>query len=313
MIKWPIIVALKKALPDHRLIWLAGSRRSVFNGALAPLAAGVIDEVRDVAGIGVNWREILAPPPQGTFATVIATEAKLRSAVLLKRIRHDVFISPALNFLLSDRKPGAGRSYPAAVFEQILCLATLAAGRELEVDADSAINVGEMNSRLARELLPGGKTYVGFAPGSAGERKRWPLARYVELAQAQASRGRTPVFLLGPEEADMQGDIGEAVSGALFPEQSVAAGKNGGPLLTIALAARLAVGVANDAGGGHLLAAGGRPLVTLFGRTSEHKFKPPYGQRIAITAREFGGTEMDLIPVARVSEAVDAVLEGASR
>ena len=69
---------------------------------------------------------------------------------------------------------------------------------------------------------------------------------------------------------------------------------------------------ANDAGGGHLLAAGGRPLVTLFGRTSEDKFKPPYGTRIAISAREYGGTDMSLIPVQRVTTAIDAVLAGAA-
>ena len=107
----------------------------------------------------------------------------------------------------------------------------------------------------------------------------------------------------------MLGDLGQAVPGALFPEQSPIAGGDEGALLSIALAQRISLGVANDAGGGHLLAAGGRPLVSLFGRTSEHKFKPPYGPRIAITAREYGGTDMALIPVARVAAAVDSILE----
>ena len=74
--------------------------------------------------------------------------------------------------------------------------------------------------------------------------------------------------------------------------------------------AAIALGVANDAGGGHLLGAGGRPLITLFGRTSAHKFKPPYCKQIAITAQEFGGTEMELIPVSRVALAIEAVIGG---
>jgi len=307
LIKWPIIVALKNALPEHRLLWVAGLRKSVFKGPLAALAAGVIDEVRDLAGFGVSWRELMRPPPQGNFNIVIATEPKLRSAVLLKRLQHEIFISPALNFRMSDRKPVRGYSYPNSTYEQMHCLATLAAGRELEVD--TVIRVGEENMRRARQLLPEGPTYIGFAPGSAGLYKRWPVSCYIELANEQARRGRTPVFFLGPEEASMLGDLGQAVPDALFPEQSPIAGGDEGALLSIALAQRISLGVANDAGGGHLLAAGGRPLVSLFGRTSEHKFKPPYGPRIAITAREYGGTDMALIPVARVAAAVDSILE----
>ena len=71
--------------------------------------------------------------------------------------------------------------------------------------------------------------------------------------------------------------------------------------------------MANDAGGGHLLAAGGRPLITLFGRTSEHKFKPPYGEQIAITAQAYGGTDMALIPVARVAAEIETVIGRAQR
>lgn len=311
LIKWPIIVALKNALAGYRLVWLAGLRASVFNGALAPLAAGVIDEVRDRAGVGASWGELLRPPPPGKFTIVIATEPKIRSAVLLKRIRHEVFISPAWNFRLSDRKPAADTPYPASAFEQMRCLATLAAGRELEVEP--AIRVGDENSRLAAELLSETGAYIGFAPGSGGPRKRWPLTCYIELANAQTQLGRTAVFFLGPQETSLQGDIAAAVPGALFPEQSPQANGRGGPLLSIALARRISLGVANDAGGGHLLAAGGRPLVTLFGRTSADKFKSPYGPRIAITARDYGGTDMALIPVARVAEAIEAALQADKR
>jgi ADP-heptose:LPS heptosyltransferase len=308
LIKWPIIVALKNALAEYRLVWLAGLRTSVFKGPLAPLAAGVIDEVWDLAGVGVSWSEFLRSPLPGRFDIVIATEPKIRSALLLRRIRHEVFISPALNFRLSDRRPAPARPYPDSVFEQMRCLATLAAGRELEVD--TALRVGDENAKLARELLPGERCYVGFAPGSAGRHKRWPVARFIELAQVQARLGRTPVFFLGPQEASMYRDIAAAVPSALFPEQSAPAAGRGGPLLGIALAQRIRLGVANDAGGGHLLAAGGRPLITLFGRTSERKFKPPYGRRIAITAGEYGGTDMALIPIVRVVQAIDDILQG---
>lgn len=292
-------------------MWLAGLRKSVFSGALAALAAGVIDEVQDCAGAGVSWGELLRPPLPGKFAILISTEPKIRNAILLRRIAHEVFISPAANFRFSDRKPSPGTQFPNSTFDQMRCLVNLAAGRELAVAR--AIAVGEKNTTMARELLPDGNTYIGFAPGSSGPRKRWPLPRYIEVASGQVERGRIPVFFLGPDELSMQGELRHALPQALFPEQTALATTRQSALLSIALAARIELGVANDAGGGHLLAAGGRPLITLFGRTSEHKFKPPYGEQIAITAQAYGGTDMALIPVARVATEIETVIGRAQR
>ncbi|MFT4560713.1 MAG: ADP-heptose:LPS heptosyltransferase [Gammaproteobacteria bacterium] len=299
-------MALKHALPDHRLVWVAGLRTSVFNGALARLAANVIDDVVECANLGVSWRELSKPPRFGHSDIVLATEPKVRSAILLKRISHRLFISPAAKFRFSDRRPLPGVGYPDSVFEQLRTLGELAAGRELEINP--IIDVGEANERLAAQLLPGGKQYLGLAPGSAGESKRWPLRRYIELAKIHCTNGLTPVFFLGPEEISMHEEIARALPQALFPEQTAGSRSAGGALLSIALAQRIALGVANDAGGGHLLAAGCRPLVTLFGHTSEHKFKPPYGRRFAINARDYGGTDMSLIPVDRVAAEVTSVL-----
>lgn len=295
---------MKRAAPESRIVWVAGLRRSVFAGALAALARGVIDEVHELAGYGVRWSEILRRPPPGAFSTIIATEPKLRAAVLLRRIEHGVFISPAINFLYSDRRPAM--PYPQSAYDQFRCLATLAVGRELDID--TRIDVGEENRSLAARLLPGPSAYIGFAPGSAGARKRWPLERFIELARRQREHRRVPVFFLGPGEASLKPEIESAVPDALFPEQAPGAAPKADALFVIALAERIAAGVANDAGGGHLLAAGRRPLISLFGHTSEHKFKPPYGERIAISAREYGGADIARIPVARVAAALDELL-----
>ena len=305
LIKWPVIVALKRALPDHHLVWMAGLRDSVFNGALAPLARGVIDTTIQRGEIGVRWRELWRAPPVDRLDIVLATESKLRNAILLKRLSPEIFISPALGFALSDRRPPAGTPYPKSIFAQMRLLASLAAGRELDISTH--IDVGKDNRQLASRLLPAGPVYVGFAPGSAGRRKRWPLARYLELAECQIDRQRTPVFFLGPEERELYATIERAIPAAICPEQAPTAAARG-PLLSIALAERLAVAVANDSGGGHLLAAGGKPLISLFAHTDPEKFKPPYGKRIAICAREYGGTDIGLIPVSRVAAAIESEL-----
>jgi ADP-heptose:LPS heptosyltransferase len=279
----------------------------VFKGALSTLAANVIDEVVECANLGVSWRELLNSPRFGHYDIVVATEPKVRNALLLKRISHRLFISPAANFRFSDRQPHADTPYPDSVYEQLRCLAELAAGRKLQINP--VIDVGAANERLAKQLLPDGKRYLGLAPGSAGESKRWPLRCYIDLAKAHGSNGLTPVFFLGPEEISMYEEIARALPQALFPEQVAGSRNLGGALLSIALAQRITVGVANDAGGGHLLAAGCRPLITLFGHTSEQKFKPPYGRRIAINARDYGGTDMALIPVDRVAVEINLLLQ----
>jgi ADP-heptose:LPS heptosyltransferase len=183
---------------------------------------------------------------------------------------------------------------------------SLAAGRPITVER--RIAVPEDCVTAAAEYLPAGPCYVGIAPGSGGASKRWPLSRFIEVAAEQSRRGRVPVFFLGPQERAWRGELQEAVPGALFPEYDARGAPRAGALLTIALARQLAVGLANDSGGGHLLAAGGQPMVSLYGHTDERKFAPPYGPRTAIRAKDHGGAEMKRIPVQSVLDAIDEQL-----
>ncbi len=305
LLKLPAILAFKRARPDTRLVWITARRGSVFQGPLAPLVRGVIDEVHAVTGIGTRWQELLFPRLRARFDCIVATEQKLRNTLALKRVPHRILISPAAGFLLSNRKPAAG-TYGVSVHAQFTTLLSLAADVALEPEARIALPAPEL--ALASELLPAGAAYIGFVPGAGGVSKRWPLARFVALARACAARGLVPVFFLGPDEREWIRELREALPSALFPEYAANADSLGGPLLTMALATRLAVGVANDAGGGHLLAAGGQPLISLFGHTDPAKFQPPYGQRTAIRARDYGGPEMSRIPVDAVLAAIDARL-----
>ena len=96
--------------------------------------------------------------------------------------------------------------------------------------------------------------------------------------------------------------IHTAIPSAVFPlsgEQS--------PCLTMALAGRLAAAVANDSGGGHLIAAGGSPMVSLLRSDSVRKKFIPFAPKVAaLTPEDFGGSKMGDIPL----EAVEAALKG---
>jgi ADP-heptose:LPS heptosyltransferase len=80
------------------------------------------------------------------------------------------------------------------------------------------------------------------------------------------------------------------------------------PLLTMALAQRLAAAISNDSGTGHLLAAAGCPMVSLFGPTRAAKFAPAARRLEIVEAQGFGGEAMTAIPLAAVAAAIERLL-----
>jgi ADP-heptose:LPS heptosyltransferase len=155
----------------------------------------------------------------------------------------------------------------------------------------------------AAQLLPPGPTYIGLSPGAGNKHtgKCWPLEGFVALARNQVERGRTPVFLLGPEEREWVAPLRAAVPEARFPEQE----GDGGPCLLAALGERLAVAVANCSGAGHLLAAGGAPMVSLYGPTRPEKYAPFARALICLKAQDYGSEQIAAIPLAAVLAAVE--------
>ncbi len=145
---------------------------------------------------------------------------------------------------------------------------------------------------------------MAIAPGAGDRRKCWPLDRFIALGR----RFETPVVLLGPDEAEWHDDLKTALPAARFPFQATRLGAD--PALSLAVARRLRAAVANDAGMGHLLAAGDCPLVSLFGPTPAGKFAPFAEKLTVIEAQAFGGDEMAAIPLEAVAAAVDRHLGG---
>ncbi len=309
LIKLPFVRALRAAYPEARITWLAGKSRTVYADALAPLVAGLIDEVIAEAGIGGHWRELLGRPlPDRAFDLVIDTQRRLLTTLIVRRIRHGAFISGAAGFGFSDRRPARPYRKPAAMIRQMLDLIEAATGRPAPAAPPLALDPGLRAE--ARRLLPDGTgDYVGLAPGAGGRHKRWPLERFVAVAEHQVQHRRRPVFLIGPDEAEMAPAVRAALPEAALPLQAAAAaGLTVTPMLTIALAERLAAAVANDAGTGHMLAAADCPLVSLFGPTSPAKFAPTAARLTVIAAEDFGGRTMDAIPVGAVNRALERML-----
>jgi ADP-heptose:LPS heptosyltransferase len=304
--KLPFVRALRAAWPSARITWIT-TRRTVYAGKLQPVMDGLIDEFRQDSGIGQSPAGVILPLPwRERFSVIIDTQTTLWRTLTLRRLPHGLFISPAANFRLSDRKPAPGRVRPPHMVDRLNELLALASGH---VPASKAeLRLPEDLTAKAEAALPPGPDYIGLAPGAGKRFKCWPLERFIAVAAAQAERGRVPVFILGPDELDWLAPIREAIPSALFPEQDTALWGDGfTPLRTIALARRFTAALANDSGVSHMFGAADTPLITLFGPTPSEKFQPKVTRGGVITAQEFGGESMTDIPVQSVIERLDQV------
>lgn len=304
VLKLPVIRALRTAFPDHHITWMAGEGSSVFASSLKPLVEDCLDEVVEHAGIGAQLTDLLSSRLSKIyFDTIIDTQQSVKTALILRRIAHRSFVSAAARGWLSNG-PLAPRSRgPQAVQHRIRGLIQRAVGRE--VSLVHSLPIPARYHASASQLLPEGPLYVGLAPGAGARKKCWPLDRFIALAQAQMRLHRVPVFFIGPQELDWVGTLRAAVPSALFPELMPAAREHAGPLLAIALAARLHLAVSNDSGIGHLLAAGECRLIRLFGPTDSRKFTSPTRPCVILEARHYGGREMQCIPYEAVAEALE--------
>ncbi len=307
LIKLPFIAGLRAAFPKARITWCAAKGTTVYDGPLKRVVAGYIDEIVKDGVTGAGALDVLPwvkPFGGRAFDLVIDTQENLRRSLVARRAANGAFVSAAMQARKGD--------WPPAVVDRmarLLSLATDGQGslRPLALTEAEAISA-------AKALLPSGPAYVGLAPGAGGQEKRWPLENYLELARAQAAAGRTPVFFFGPDEAADAAIARSEVPGALFPEADRTDGYANvkGPLLAIALAGRLRAAVANDAGPGHMLAAGGAPLLSLqLNRRKAVKFKPA-ARRLEMLCAEDYGEGMAALPPQAVQDALDALIAGDS-
>jgi ADP-heptose:LPS heptosyltransferase len=149
---------------------------------------------------------------------------------------------------------------------------------------------GELPAELA------GRNFVVLVPGSSPHRpaKRWPAARYGELARRLAELGYVPVMVGTKEERGLAAEIASAC-----PEAVDLVGRTDLAKLA-ALVANTRLTVGNDTGVCHLAATSGSPVVVLFSAESDPALCAPRGDAVQILA------------VADLNElGVDAVLAGA--
>ncbi|GJL84811.1 MAG: hypothetical protein DHS20C02_05860 [Micavibrio sp.] len=292
----PFIAALKKALPDLHLTWLC-ERNSVYTGVLSELAEPLIDEIIELAPQTLTWSGGRSVTNCRKFDSVIDTQRRVKRTLLLKHIAHKRFISSAARYLFSSARPHKKHH---RLIDNMFEWGRMATGLELEPQPITLPD--EKWNKEATVLLPPGRDYVGFVPGAGQVHKKWKLENFITLAQHCVSKRKVPVFFLGPMESELKDRLRAELPKALIPDLC-------SPYLTIALGRRLKAAVANDSGGGHLIAAGNAPMVTLFRSNGvRRKFLPTAPHVIALTPEDFDVSSMEKIPQEAVTKALEEIL-----
>lgn len=124
--------------------------------------------------------------------------------------------------------------------------------------------------------------YVLLLPGAAPHRpeKRWPLDRFVALAEHIAAAGLTPVVIGGRAERE----FGAAIAAAVPRARDLTGQTEFGDIVALGRGARRAIG--NDTGPMHLAVVGGAPATVLYSAASDPALTAPRGRDVVILRRD---------------------------
>ena len=240
---------LRYNFPDSKITWLAGQGKTEYSHSLKTIINQLLDEVVDNIKIGLNpiLELIKTCPIDSKYDVIIDTQTVVLPTLILKKIKHDIFLSASAKWLFSDLKPKDLSLKNYSLNDRLHTFIKLINNNKIKYDKNDIV-LENKYTHLANKLLPKGPTYVGIAPGAGDKSKIWPLDNFIKLAQKQVENNRIPVLFLGPEENDLLDIIQKEVPKALFPEWTDEAIESGikGPILVIALAQQIHVAIAND-------------------------------------------------------------------
>lgn len=252
----PALRALRRALPDHRLV-LATS------GWLAPVV-----ELIDAVDALVPAEGLAAPLPFDPGAVDVAVNLHgggPESAAIVDALGARLTVRHAL------RRGEAGPRWTEALHERVRWTRLTGA---FGMPGDPAA------VRIARpaEASPAPGAAV-LHVGAAFRSRAWPVDRFAAVARALVARGAEVVFSGSEGERDRALEVAALAD---LPASRVLAGRTSLPGF-VALLADAGLVVTADTGAGHVASAYRTPSVVLFGPVGPERWGPPPGPHIALT------------------------------
>ncbi len=263
------VLAPPASLPVARLI--PGVRRAI------PLGLGHGD-----FGLLARWRAGRALRAEGYGKAIILPRAfKAAIVPFAAGIPERVgYAAEGRSLLLTDARPDHARK-TARTIDRFVALAAPAGAAPASERPILHLPDDARRAAAAAFPLAGSGPVMALCPGAEyGPAKRWPAQKFALLAAQAHSLGYRIRVLGGPKDAPLAQEI---VARAGVPVDDLV-----GRTSLVEAAAILAasdVVVSNDSGLMHVAGALDRPLVVLYGSSSE-KMTPPTGPRSTAVSRE---------------------------
>lgn len=146
--------------------------------------------------------------------------------------------------------------------------------------------------RAAQRVAGAGRKPTALlVPGSSAHRpeKRWPIARYADLAARLEARGFDVLVIGGLQESELAHVIQNRAKRARD-----LTGRTDFPQIAV-LGSRASICVSNDTGPAHLIAAAGAPTIALFSSASDPDLCAPRGVVTVLRSEDLADMSVDLV------------------
>ena len=306
IIKLPLLHEIKRRLPDRQLIWMTNKGSTVYNNQLKNVASQFIDKIIEQADLNpFFWQKISKKYnfSNKKFEYIFDTQKAVMRTFALKRIKCSFFISSTASGFFSTNKihKKSIRNTRKYYLEDLFDLLDLI--KEDKVDRNFRITIPTDLTKQLSKIFNKKKSYIGFAPGAGEKNRIWPIDNFIKVGKFFENKSFEIVFFLGPEEKLIKEKLINIFPNALLPEEQI---KDFSSYeVVIGSTNFLSCALANDSGAGHMLSTNYCPLIKLFAYHNIHKFTPVKNMITAISAKEFGSTNMSDISVEYVIKKIE--------
>ena len=264
----PAVAALRKAHPNARIDWVVDARHAPFAELVLP-----VDRIIRLEKATVNaWVDLVRRLRPYRYDVALDFQGLMKSALLARASGAARVVGFSIWHL---REKGArpfysevdgGESVPHVIGKNLSLLSTVGVSSS-ELEFPLAEAPSPALDAVRRDI--GDAPFALINPGAAWPNKRWPAARFGEVASfVRDVRGLQPIVLWGPAEEALARDV-VATSGnaaRMAPATTMA------DLLELSRHASLMV--SGDTGPLHIAGAAGTPLVAIFGPTDPARNGP---------------------------------------
>jgi len=217
-----------------------------------------------------------------SFDLILDLQSKVRNTLILKKIPHKYFVSPCLNFKLSN--PPLNIKKSKKNYETALNSVNLLLNKNYQINEFNLNSINQIFFEESKKLLPS-DNYVGLSitQGNIYRKKEWPIENIIKLSNILIKNKKKVVFFIEKKNSYLKNDIQKIIPEALFPEHET---NISSPALVTCLGKRLDFGITIDNGVMHMLAVSKVPLISLFGPTDSEKFAPKYKGSIVLDSKK---------------------------